>query len=679
MRISNHQMRRTGLQIALVAALCGASLGTACAADNAGAPAVRPGDDFFQYVNGEWLASHEIPADKSSWSTGSAVGEETNRRIVKLIEAAGADKAAKGEARQVADFYAAYMDEAGIESRGVAPLQPSLAKIAAIRDKAALVRALAGTLRADVDPLNATNFDTENILGLWVTLDMNDPRHALPYLLQGGLGMPDRAYYVDESERMARLRAQYLAHIAATLKLAGFDDPDARAARVMALETKLARRHGMREDSEDVLKANNTWTLADFKAKAPGMDWPAFFKAAGLRDQKRFIVWQPGGISGAAALVASEDLATWQDYLRFHLVNHFSGELPKAFVDEHFAFNETALSGTPQLSDRWKRGLAATSGALGEPVSHLYVATYFTPDQKQHVREMVTNIVAAFRQRIDKLDWMAPATRAEAKAKLASLYVGIGYPDQWRPWAGLKVSPTDALGNAMRGEQFHYAQQVAKLHAPVDRSEWSMSSTEINAVNMPLQNALNFPAAILQPPFFDPKASDASNYGRIGGVIGHEISHSFDDQGAEFDSHGRLRNWWTPEDSAHFKTATAALVAQYSAYQPYPDLALNGQQTLSENLADLAGVGAAYDAYVASLHGKPATRDDDRAFFTAFATNWCSKSREARERKQIIGDGHSPSRYRASTVRNLDAWYRAFDVQPGQALYLAPKDRVRVW
>ena len=678
MRISNQSLRRKALQVVLGAALCGTTLGIAAAADNA-APAARPGDNFFQYVNGDWLAHHEIPADKSSWGPGAVVGEETNQRIVKLIEAAGADKGPSGEGRQVADFYAAYMDESGIEARGVAPLQPALHKIAAIRDKAALTRALGATLRADVDPLNATNFDTENLLGLWVTLDMNDPRHTLPYLLQGGLGMPDRAYYVDDSERMARLRTQYQAHIAATLKLAGFDDAQARAARVMAFETKLARRHGTREDSEDVLKANNSWTLRDFQAKAPGMDWPAFFKAAGLGDQKRFLVWQPGGISGAAALVGSEDLATWKDYLSFHLVNHFSGVLPKAFVDEHFAFNDTALSGTPQLPARWKRGLAATSAALGEPVSHLYVATYFSPDQKQHVREMVANIVAAFRQRIDKLDWMAPATRAEAKAKLASLYVGIGYPDKWRSWSGLKVAPGDAFGNALRGEEFHYAQQVAKLHQAVDRTEWSMSSTEINAVNMPVQNALNFPAAILQKPFYDPAASDAVNYGFIGAVIGHEISHSFDDQGAEFDSTGRLRNWWTPEDGAHFKAATAALVAQYSAYQPYPDLAINGQQTLSENLADLAGVSAAYDAYIASLHGGPATREGDRQFFMAYAQNWSSKSREARERKQIIGDGHSPSRYRASTVRNLDAWYPAFDVQPGQALYLAPEKRVRVW
>ncbi len=665
--------------------LLGATLGLALSgaipalADGAPAASVRPGDDFYDYVNGDWLAHHEIPADKALWGPGSVVGDEMNRRIVKLIEAAAGDKAARPDTRQVVDFYKAYMDEAAIEARGTAPLRPALARIAAIHDKAALTRALAGTLRADVDALNSTSFETENLFGLWITPDMNDPAHYRPYLLQGGLGMPDRAYYIDDSPRMARLREQYQAHVAATFKLAGFDDADARAARVMALETALARRHGSREDSEDVLKANNVWTLRDFAAKAPGLDWPAFFKAAGLAGQARFIVWQPSGISGAAELVGSVDLATWKDWLSFHLVNHFSDALPKAFVDEHFAFYGTALQGTPQLSERWKRGLEAANHALEEPVGHLYVDRYFPPENKRRVHEMVDRIVDAFRQRIDKLDWMAPATRAEAKAKLQSLYVGVGYPDKWRSWAGLRVVPGDAFGNAVRGEQFHLAQQLAKLHQPVDRSEWSMEPQIVNAVNMPIQNAINFPAGTLQPPFYDPQASDADNYGSIGAVIGHEISHSFDDQGAQFDAQGRLRNWWTPQDSAHFKAATAALVAQYSAYRPFPDLAINGQQTLSENLADLAGLGASYDAYRATLKGDATAGDGDVRFFTAFARNWCRKIREEKLRQQVIGDGHSPAKYRTFTVRNLDAWYKAFDVQPGQAMYLAPQDRVKVW
>jgi len=680
MKMPSRALRPAFIRAALGLALCGAAAGPAAAAAEPGAaPAVRPGDDFFEYVNGDWLAHHEIPADKSSWGPGSAVGEETSRRIAKLIEAAAADRGARGEKRQIADFYTAYMDEAGIEARGTAPLRPALAGIAAIRDKAALARALGRTLHADVDALNNTNFVTGNLFGLWVAPDMHDPTHAMPYLLQGGLGMPDRTYYLDAGPRMAALRRRYEAHVAATLALAGFDDAPARAARVMALELKLAARHVSREDSEDVLKADNPWTLRDFAARAPGLDWPAFFEAAGLGDQPRFGVWQPAGISGGAALVASEDLATWKDYLSFHLVDHFSDVLPKAFVDEHFAFHGTAMAGTPQLPDRWKRALAAAGAAMDEPVGHLYVDAYFPAANKRRVGEMVGNIVDAFRRRIDKLDWMAPATRAEAKAKLQVLDVGVGYPDRWRPWGGLEVSPADAFGNVLRGQRFHDAQQLARLHQPVDRGEWSMPPQLVNAVNMPIQNAIDFPAAILQPPFFDPQASDAANYGAIGATIGHEISHSFDDEGAQFDSRGRLRNWWTAADGAHFKAATAALAAQYSAYRPFPDLAINGQQTLSENLADLAGVGAAHDAYLASLHGAAPTKEQEREFFTAFARNWCRKAREASLRQQIIGDGHAPSKYRAFTVRNLDAWYDAFDVQPGQAMYLAPQERVRVW
>ena len=638
-----------------------------------------PGDDFFLFANGDWVEKTEIPPDRSSWGSFAVLAESSNQRIVKLIEAAAADKGAGGEARQIADFYSAFMDEAAIEARGAAPLQPLLQKIDAIQDKAALVRALGESLRADVDVMNATQLFTENLFGLWITQDLNDPSQYRPYLLQGGLGMPDRAYYLTDNPRMAGLRTQYQAHIAAMLQLAGFTDTEARAARVMALEMKIAQAHASREDTSDVQKANNSWTAKDFETRAPGIAWPAVFKAAGLGDQQKFIVWQPGAVIGEAALVASVDLASWKDWMAFHTVNHFGGVLPKAFTLQRFAFYGTAMTGTPQQALRWKRALAATNNALDDSVGHLYVDRYFPAENKARIREMVANIVTAFSLRIEKLDWMAPSTRAQAQAKLKALYVGVGYPERWQSYAGLTVSPTDAFGNMLRAEQFHLAGQLAKLHQPVDRMEWAMPPQLVDAVNMPMQNALNFPAAILQPPFFDPAASDAQNYGALGAVIGHEISHSFDDQGAQFDAQGRLRDWWTASDLAHFKTATAALVAQYSAYQAFPDLAVNGQQTLSENLADLAGLAAAYDAYRASLAGKPPLRDADRQFFTGFGMTWRSKAREAAERQQILTDGHSPARYRADTVRNLDAWYPAFDVKPGQALYLAPADRVRAW
>ena len=682
----------TPIKTAIVLALCGAML--AGAPVHAGAQAaqaapqaekeprpadaaLRPGDDFFAWANGDWLAKTEIPADRSSWGAMASLAEQTNQRIVKLIEDTGADKAAKGEARKVADYFGAYMDEAAIEARGTAPLTPVLAKIDAIQDKGALARALGESLRADVDPLNNTDFATENLFGLWVAQGLHEPDRNRPYLLQGGLGMPDRAYYLDASERMAGLRTQYQQHIAAMLKLAGYADAEARAAKVFALEVDIANSHATRAESADVLKADNTWARKDFAAKAPGLDWNAFFKAARLSDQDKFIVWHPGAVSGEAALVEKIDLAVWKDWLAFHRINQMAGVLPKAFADQGFAFYGKALSGTPQQSLRWKRALGATNAAMDEAVGKLYVAKYFPAENKKQLQQMVANIVAAFGKRIEKLDWMAPETRAQARQKLKTLYVGVGYPDKWKSYDGLKVARDDAFGNAMRAEEFRTAQRIAVLHRKPDRTEWAMPPQLVNAVNLPLQNALNFPAAILQPPFFDPKAPDAANYGSIGAIIGHEISHSFDDQGAQFDAQGRLRDWWTKADLEHFKTASQKLVAQFNAYKPFPDLAVNGQLTLSENLADLAGIAAAYDAYKAA--DPKAGEEGDRQFFAGFASSWRNKAREAAERRGILTDGHAPPQYRAATVRNLDAWYKAFDVQPGQKLYLAPEERVRVW
>lgn len=537
------------------------------------------------------------------------------------------------------------------------------------------------SLRADVDPLNATNFFTENLFGLWVAQDLNDTSRNVAYLLQGGLGMPDRAYYLTDSPRMQGLRTSYQAHIAAMLKLAGYSQPEERAARVFVLEQQIAASHATREDSADVAKGNNAWRAQDFASKAPGLDWKAFFQAAGLGAQQDFIVWHPGAVTGSAALVAKVPLATWKDFLAFHTINHFSTTLPKAAADQRFAFYGSALSGTPQQSARSKRALAATNAALSDAVGKLYVERYFSPESKARVQQMVGNIVAAFSRRIEQLDWMAPATKAQAQEKLKTLYVGVAYPEKWTSYDGLKIVRGDALGNALRAEQFHYRQQLAKLGQPVDRKQWAMPAQLVNAVNLPLQNALNFPAAILQPPFFDPQASDAVNYGGIGATIGHEISHSFDDQGAQFDAQGKLRDWWTPADLAHFQGASKQLVAQFSAYKPFPDLAVNGQLTLSENLADLAGLSAAYDAFMLTQQGKvqPEQLQAQRDFFTGYGISWRSKAREAAARQQILTDGHAPAQYRADTVRNLDGWYPAFEVKPGQQLYLAPAERVRVW
>ncbi|MET0982736.1 MAG: M13 family metallopeptidase, partial [Telluria sp.] len=467
---------------------------------------VLPGDDFFTYANGDWLARTEIPADRGSWSAMGALAEETNSRIAKMIEELGAAKNTSGEARKVADFYAAYMDEAGIEKRGLAPIKPMLSNIVAIKDKAALVRALGSSVRADVDPLNATDFFTENLFGLWVAGGLTDPSTNLPYLLQGGLGLPDRAYYLENNARMAELRTKYQQHIGAMLKLAGFDKSEERAARVFELELALAQTHATREDSANIQKSNNVWTLKDFAAKAPGVDWAAFFKAAGLANQERFQVYHPSAVTGAARLLGNAtaaDVAIWRDYLAFHKLNQYAGLLPKAFADQRFEFAGKTLTGTPQQSARWKRALAATNEGMDEAVGKLYVARYFPAENKAKVQAMVANIIEAFSRRIEKLDWMAPSTRAQAQAKVKGIYVGVGYPERWKSYEGLQVVKGDAFGNAIRAEELRYRQQLDKLGRKPERTEWAMPPQLVNAVNLPLQNAMNFPAAILQPPFFD--------------------------------------------------------------------------------------------------------------------------------------------------------------------------------
>ena len=645
---------------------------------------VAPGDDFFRYANGTWLKTTEIPADRSYWGVSGKLIELTARRTADLItEASKTEAPAGSDARKIGDTYATFMDEAAIEAKGLQPLRPALESLAAISEPLALARVLGGTLRADVDVLNSTNFYTANLFGLWVAQDLNDPGRYSPFLLQGGLGMPDRDYYLDASPRMAEIRTRYQAHIAAVLKLAGIPDGDAKAARIFGLEHRIAEAHVSRVDSEDVLKGNNHWTRQDFIGRAPGLDWQAFFSAAGLDVQNEFVVWQPSAVTGIAALVRDQPLATWKEYLAFRAVERASLFLPKAFVDEKFAFYGKMLSGIPKLPERWKFGVEVTDAALGETVGKLYVARYFLPAEKARAEEMVRNELAAFGRRIDGLDWMAPQTKLKAKAKLAALKVGVGYPDKWRDYSALEVVRGDALGNAQRALLFRYRWNVKKLGQPVDRGEWVMNPQLVNAVNLPAMNALNFPAAILQPPDFDPGRPAVMDYGSIGAVIGHEISHSFDDQGALFDASGRLENWWTKDDFAHFGASAEALVRQYDGYHPFEDLAVNGKLTVSENIADVAGLAAAYDAYRLSLGGKEAPTvqglTGDQQFFLSFAQSWRTKFREPTLRQLIVIDGHAPAEYRADTVRNLDAWYDAFSVKPGQALYLAPKDRVRVW
>ena len=645
---------------------------------------VKPGDDFYQYANGGWLERTQIPADRASVGVFTALSDLSNKRTVDLIEQAAKGNApAASDTRKIADLYNSFMDEVGIEAKGLAALRPHLQSIAAIHDRKELARALGESLRADVDALNNTNFHTANLFGLWVAPGFNDSDHYTAYLLQGGLQLPDREYYVADTERMRDIRAKYQAHIAAMLKLAGFDEPDARAKRVIDLEHDIAEKHVSLAENEDIHKANNTWKPGDFAAKAPGLDWAEFFRGAGLTKQSSFIVWQPTAFTGESALVGSASLDSWKDWLAFHMVEAYADGLPKAFGDERFAFFGKILSGAQEQRPRWQRGVALVNRILGDAVGQIYVKDYFTPQAKAEVQSMVANITAAFRKRIDALPWMDPATKAEAQAKLTSLYVGIGYPETWRSYSAYEVKADDFFGNLWRSGLFEYHYSVGRIGLPVDRKEWCMTPQTVNAVNLPLHNGLNFPAAILQPPFFDPQAPPASNYGAIGTIIGHEISHTFDTQGSAFDSKGRVRNWWKSEDLEHFNAATAKLAAQYDTYKPFPDISVNGKQTLGENIADVAGLSAAFDGFHASLEGTPAPVKDgfsgDQQFFVAFGQNWGTKPRESALRQQVMTDPHAPAQYRADTVRNIDAWYPAFNVQSGDKLYLTPADRVQIW
>ena len=645
-------------------------------------PAVKPGDDFYRFGNGNWIKRAQIAPDRAGIDVWTKLGDLSNQRTADLIkELAGSNPPAGSNARKVADLFNSYMDEDGIEAKGLTPIRTHLDAITAIRNKKELSHALGETLRADVDALNNTNFYTPNLFGLWVAPGFNDSDHYTPYLMQGGLQLPDREYYLSDSDSMRKLREHYQTHVAAMLKLAGFSETDARSTRIVELETAIAKVHRSLPDNEDIHKANNTWSKTDFTGKAPGLDWNEYFRGAGLNHVASFIVWQPEAFTGESALVASIPLETWKDWLAFHLVDEYGGVLPKALAQERFAFFGKELSGTEEQRPRWQRGVFTVDQYLGDAVGEVYAQKYFPPEAKSKAQEMVTQLIAAFRKRIEALTWMNPATKAEAEAKLGTLYVGIGYPETWHDYSNYEVKPDDIFGNVWRGRLSEYQRQVARLGKPVDRKEWSMTPQTVNAVNLPLQNGLNFPAAILQPPFYDPEAPAAANYGAIGSVIGHEISHTFDTEGSAFDSKGRVRNWWTPEDLKHFEATTAQLAAQYDAYKPFPDLAINGKQTLGENIADMAGLAAAYDGYKASGQTAPTVDGytSDQQFFLAFAQNWGEKSRDAALRQQVMTDPHSPGEYRADTVRNIDAWYSAFDVKPGETLYLAPGERVRIW
>ncbi len=645
---------------------------------------IKPGDDFFAYANGGWLKNTQIPAGKQRWTGGNEIIERTRLQVAKLLEDAAAEP--KGStARKVADFRAAYVNEAAIEAKGIAPIKPLLDQIDRLRDKAALTQFLGSSMRSDVDPLNVGTYNSSQLLGLAVEASIHAEKTYVAFLLQGGLGLPDREHYLSPEPRMQALRTQYQQYIGRMLTMAGVDraaSVSKRAEAVMALETAIAQSHATREASSEDHNADNVWTRADFARQAPGMNWSAFFAAAQLGKNQTFVAWQPSAVKGAAALVSSQPLQVWKDYLRFHVVHSRAEVLPKNFADEALAMR-TAVAGQTQSAPRAERATDATQSAMSEAVGRMYVERHFPAEQKARVRAIVADVTASFGQRIDAVTWMSPATKVRAKAKVKALYFGAGYPDKWQDYADLKVDPADALGNLQRVADRNYRQALARLSQRIDHTDWFIPPQRPGAVLLFHQNSYLFAAALLQPTKFDPTASDAASYGAIGAIVGHDVTHFVDTLGAEYEVDGQMRRWWTPDDVSRFQTSTEALVNQYSSYQPLPDLAVNGKLTLTENLADLGGLVAAFDAYRRTLgsriNDKDYVRQQDRQFFIGFARSWRSKMSEEGLRKYLTTDNHAPENYRVAAVRNLDAWYGAFDVLPGQLLYLEPKARVRIW
>jgi len=641
-------------------------------------PGARAQDDFFEHVNGKWLKSVEIPADKSSWGAFHKLADDTQPQLRAIIEGAVADKNAGAgtEVRKIGDFYASYMDEARLEQLGVAPLKDQLARIAAVKDKAALPALFAQLNRIGVTvPLS-----------FYIHQDAKDSTRYVADLHQDGLGMPDRDYYLKTDDaKLVEIRAKYGQHVEKMLTLAGSKTAVADAKAIVDLETELAKVQWTKVENRDPVKAYNKVELSKLAAMAPGFDWNAWLAASGIQGKTDYvIVSQPSFFKGFADVLNRVPLSTWQAYLQLHTVNGYASYLSKAFVDQRFAFNGTTLAGIPQLEPRWKRGVSTLEGSLGDAVGKLYVKQHFPAERKARMEVLVNNLLAAYKDSIDTLDWMSPQTKKEAQAKLAKFTPKIGYPSKWKEYTALSVKRDDLVGNVMRSREVEYNRELNKLGKPIDRDEWGMTPQTVNAYYNPELNEIVFPAAILQPPFFDAKADDAVNYGGIGAVIGHEISHGFDDQGSQYDGDGNMRNWWTEEDGKRFGEKTKALIAQYAAFSPLPGYHVNGELTLGENIGDNSGLAIAYKAYKLSLKGKPAPVIDkltgDQRFYMGWAQVWRAKMREPAQIAQIKTDPHSPAQYRANgTVKNQPGFYEAFGVKAGDKMYLAPKERVIIW
>ncbi|WNG17974.1 M13 family metallopeptidase [Cystobacter fuscus] len=646
----------------------GTGAGTASGDTSGMDSSVAPGDDFYAHANGGWLRDTPIPEDRAFYGVDQTLQELSTERTRLIIE-----EAAKTRGSKLGDFHASFVDEATIQARGLEPVKPWMKAIAGATTREALAIEMATLARHDIGGLFAPN----------VGRDDKNPDVYVASLRQSGLGLPDRELYLDEDARLASIRTAYRAYLAKMLTLAGERDADERAAAVFAFEKALAQAHWTRADARDVEKTYNQWSLADFEAKAPGFPWRDYFAAMELPPQPAYIAQQPSAFTGEARVFATTALPVLKDYLMLRMLSSYARYLSKPFEETRFAFYGTTLAGTPEPQPRARRAVMLVSNYMGDAVGREYVARYFPPRARTEVEAMVQNVIAAMGERLERLDWMTPETKAKARTKLGTVRVKIGYPNTWRDYSALEIRPDDLVGNVARANAFEYRRLVGRLGRPVDRDEWLSPVTAANAFAHMTANEIILPAALLQPPYFDPNADPAINHGGIGATIGHELSHLFDDQGRKFDASGRLAEWWTPRDVERFTARTDKLIAQYDAYEPIPGQHIQGALTLGENLADLAGLAVAYDAYHRSLRGEPAPvlggTTGDQRFFLGHARSRRSKYREPALRAQLLSDAHAPARERVWTVRNLDSWYAAYQVEPGQKLYLAPEDRVRVW
>lgn len=637
---------------------------------------VRPQDDLFRHVNGGWLASTEIPPDRPIAGSFVELADRAEADLYAIIERLAGDpnRAPGSIAQQVGDLFASFSNEARINALGAAPLAPTLERIAAITTPAELARVI-GELSMVGLP---------GPVGGYVNADAGDPTRTALYLVQGGTTLPDRDYYLLDDPKFVDIRAKYLVYLETTFRLAGRSDAADAARAVLGLETELARIQWTQVESRDAVKTYNRIALTKLATDMPGFDWIGWATAQGLDRTPEVVVGQPSFFKGFAALVPTIPMETWKAWVAAQYITSAGAYLSQPFVDARFEFFGRTLSGQQAQRPRWKRGVQVVNGAMGEALGQLYVERHFPGDAKARMEAMIANLKEAYRQSIASLEWMTEPTRKEALEKLSRFSAKIGYPTQWRDYSALRIAADDLLGNMERSARLEHDYQLAKLNRPVDHEEWLMSPQTVNAYYNPVKNEIVFPAAILQAPFFNLAADDAVNYGAIGAVIGHEIGHGFDDQGRRFDGTGALRDWWTPEDEAEFTRRARGLVEQFNAFSPLPGVTVNGELTLGENIGDLGGLSIAYKALRLSLGGRPSPTIDgftgDQRFFMGWAQAWRLKARDEYVRNQVMADPHAPAEFRANgPLSNIDAFYEAFGVKPGDRLYVAPEKRVRIW